>query len=247
MRKVAARRVVLANGRDGLGGPYTPDLFRGLDPRFVMHSLGDIDFCSAARQDRRRHRRRRDRCDSAAEALEHGAARAAMLVRRADVPRINKGMGIGSAGFWVGFHSLADAQKWRDRELHRRPGGAAAAQLDAALSRAAQELFHSGALRAARRRSPRRPRAARHHARQACIRLPHSGDRPRGGLEPAAGIRGAQAARPALARSFHARGARRLRAGGPSLSRRRTSSFSNASRRRALGEPHPLLQLCGLL
>ena len=42
-------------------------------------------------------------CDSAAEALEHGAARAAMLVRRADVPRINKDMGIGSAGFWVGF------------------------------------------------------------------------------------------------------------------------------------------------
>src|SRR6476646_523871 len=38
-RKVAARRVVLANGRDGLGGAYTPEIFRGLDPRFVMHSL----------------------------------------------------------------------------------------------------------------------------------------------------------------------------------------------------------------
>ena len=35
-----------------------------------------------------------------------------MLVRRADVPRINKNMGIGSAGFWQGFYSLADAQKW---------------------------------------------------------------------------------------------------------------------------------------
>ena len=34
-RKVAARRVVLANGRDGLGGPYTPEMFRGLDPRYV--------------------------------------------------------------------------------------------------------------------------------------------------------------------------------------------------------------------
>ena len=28
------------------------------------------------------------------------------------MPRINKGMGIGSAGFWVGFHALTDAQKW---------------------------------------------------------------------------------------------------------------------------------------
>jgi cation diffusion facilitator CzcD-associated flavoprotein CzcO len=33
-------------------------------------------------------------------------------VRRADVPRINKNMGIGSAGFWQGFYSLTDAQKW---------------------------------------------------------------------------------------------------------------------------------------
>ena len=36
-----------------------------------------------------------------------------MLVRRPDVPRINKGMGIGSAGFWVGFSHLTHAQKWQ--------------------------------------------------------------------------------------------------------------------------------------
>jgi cation diffusion facilitator CzcD-associated flavoprotein CzcO len=35
------------------------------------------------------------------------------MIRRGDMPRINKGMGIGSAGFWVGFHSLTDAQKWQ--------------------------------------------------------------------------------------------------------------------------------------
>jgi len=35
-----------------------------------------------------------------------------MLVRRADVPRINKSMGIGSAGFWNGFYHLTDAQKF---------------------------------------------------------------------------------------------------------------------------------------
>src|SRR3954471_9506376 len=38
-RKVAARRVVLATGRDGLGGPYTPNMFRGLDRRYVIHSM----------------------------------------------------------------------------------------------------------------------------------------------------------------------------------------------------------------
>lgn len=111
-RKAAARRVVLANGRDGLGGPYTPDIFRGLDPRFVLHSLGDIDFAEMRGKSVGVIGAGSTACDCAAEALEHGAAHAAMLVRRADVPRINKNMGIGSAGFWQGFYSLTDAQKW---------------------------------------------------------------------------------------------------------------------------------------
>jgi cation diffusion facilitator CzcD-associated flavoprotein CzcO len=110
-RKVAARRVVLANGRDGLGGPYTPEIFRGLDPRYVMHSLGEIDFSALRGKMIGLIGAGSTACDCAAEALEHGAAHAAMLVRRADVPRINKNMGIGSAGFWQGFYSLTDAQK----------------------------------------------------------------------------------------------------------------------------------------
>src|SRR4051795_3959667 len=111
-REVAARRVVLANGGDGLGGPYTPEIFRGLDPRFVMHSLGDIDFAALRGKSVGIIGAGSTACDCAAEALEHGAAHAAMLVRRTDVPRINKNMGIGSAGFWQGFYSLTDAQKW---------------------------------------------------------------------------------------------------------------------------------------
>jgi cation diffusion facilitator CzcD-associated flavoprotein CzcO len=112
-RKVGARRVVLANGRDGLGGHYTPEIFRGLDPHFVMHSLGEIDFSRLRGKTVGVIGAGSTACDCAAEALEHGAARAAMLVRRADVPRINKNMGIGSAGFWQGFYSLTDAQKWQ--------------------------------------------------------------------------------------------------------------------------------------
>ena len=111
-RKVAARRVVLANGRDGLGGPYTPAMFRGLDPRFVRHSVDDIDFEALRGKFVGVVGAGASAVDNAAEALEHGAARVAMLLRRPDVPRINKGMGIGSAGFWVGFHGLTNAQKW---------------------------------------------------------------------------------------------------------------------------------------
>ena len=112
IRKIAARRVVLANGRDGLGGPYTPEMFRRLDERYVRHSVDDIDFAALRGKVVGVIGAGASAVDNAAEALEHGAARVAMLVRRPDVPRINKGMGIGSAGFWVGFHSLTDAQKW---------------------------------------------------------------------------------------------------------------------------------------
>jgi FAD-dependent urate hydroxylase len=110
-RTLAARRVVLATGRDGLGGPYTPKMFRGLDPRYVRHSLHAIDFSGLRGKTVGVLGAGSTAVDCAAEALEAGAARVALLVRRADVPRINKNMGIGSAGFWAGFRDLADAQK----------------------------------------------------------------------------------------------------------------------------------------
>jgi FAD-dependent urate hydroxylase len=112
IRKVAARRVVLANGREGLGGAFVPEMFRGLDKRYVRHSIEDIDFDALRGKTVGVIGAGASGVDNAAEALEHGAARVAMLLRRPDVPRINKGMGIGSAGFWVGFHALTHAQKW---------------------------------------------------------------------------------------------------------------------------------------
>jgi FAD-dependent urate hydroxylase len=112
IRKVAACRVVLANGRDGLGGPYVPDVFRGLDRRFWAHSSHAIDFASLRGKTVAVIGAGSSAVDNAAEALEAGAARVAMLMRRDDVPRINKNMGIGSAGFWIGFHRLTPAQRW---------------------------------------------------------------------------------------------------------------------------------------
>ena len=87
-----------------------------------------------------------------------------MLVRRADVPRINKGMGIGSAGFWVGFHALTHAQKWSivnyiDEQAVPPPR-------DSMLRVTRHKNFsHHPALRADRGADRGRPRAARHHAR----------------------------------------------------------------------------------
>lgn len=109
---LAARRVILATGRDGLGGPFVPDLFRGLGRNVCVHSSDDIDFRALEGKSVGVVGAGASAVDNAAEALEHGAARVAMLVRKPEVPRVNRGMGIGSPGMWHGFHDLSPEQRW---------------------------------------------------------------------------------------------------------------------------------------
>ena len=112
VRHVAARRVILANGRDGLGGAIVPELFRPLSPAVCAHSSDDIDFAALKGKVVGVVGAGASAVDNAAEALEHGAARVAMLVRRAEVVRVNRGMGIGSPGMWHGFHDLPPERRW---------------------------------------------------------------------------------------------------------------------------------------
>lgn len=110
---MTARHVVLATGRDGLGGTYVPPITQGLDRAFWAHSADAIDFEAL--------RGRRvavigagaSAMDNAAVALETGAARVDLFIRRTDIPRINKFTGIGSQGVIHGFAGLSDDWKWR--------------------------------------------------------------------------------------------------------------------------------------
>ena len=111
-RRVAARRVILANGRDGLGGAFVPSVFRHLSVARCAHSSDAIDFSSLAGRTVGVIGAGASAVDNAAEALEHGAAHVALLVRRGQVPRINRGMGIGSPGMYHGFYQLAPEQRW---------------------------------------------------------------------------------------------------------------------------------------
>ncbi len=111
--RVLARHLVLASGRDGLGGPYVPPVADGVDRRFWAHSADAIDFAAL------RGRRvgvvgaSASAMDNAATALEAGAARMDLFIRRADIPRVNKFTGIGSPGTILGFGGLPDEWKWR--------------------------------------------------------------------------------------------------------------------------------------
>jgi cation diffusion facilitator CzcD-associated flavoprotein CzcO len=110
-----ARHVVLATGRAGLGGPWVPAWAQRLPRGRWAHSSDEFDYAQLRGLRVGVVGAGASAMDSAATALEEGAQRVHLLVRRADIPRINKGKGAGSPGFVHGHARLPDAAKWRIR------------------------------------------------------------------------------------------------------------------------------------
>ncbi|QCR38427.1 NAD(P)-binding domain-containing protein [Nissabacter sp. SGAir0207] len=107
-----ARRVVLANGRDGLGGPWVPAWAHDLPAGRWAHSADEIDFAALRGKRLAVIGAGASAMDNAATALEQGAGSVSMLIRRADLPRVNKFTGIASQGVVHGFAALSDEWKW---------------------------------------------------------------------------------------------------------------------------------------
>ncbi|MFM0739646.1 NAD(P)/FAD-dependent oxidoreductase [Paraburkholderia xenovorans] len=110
---VLARHVVLATGREGLGGPFIPGLARHLPAHLRAHSSDAIDFAALRGKRVGVVGASASAFDNAASALEAGAGRVDLFVRRAALPRVNKLTGIGSPGLVHGFAGLPDDWKWR--------------------------------------------------------------------------------------------------------------------------------------
>ena len=110
---ILARKVIMATGRDGTGIPNIPSFVDGLPKSCWAHSSEDIDF--SALKDKRVLvvGVGASAVDNSAEALEAGAAEVRHLIRRKEMPTINKMMGIGSFGFLSGFPELPDEWRWR--------------------------------------------------------------------------------------------------------------------------------------
>jgi cation diffusion facilitator CzcD-associated flavoprotein CzcO len=111
--RVLTRRLVLATGRSGLGGFAVPAFLSGVDRKYWAHSADDIDFEQLKGKRVAVIGAGASSMDNAATALETGAGTVDMLIRRKEMPRINKMTGIGSQGVVHGVHLLPDAWKWR--------------------------------------------------------------------------------------------------------------------------------------
>jgi len=111
--RVLTRRLVLATGRSGLGGTYVPDMLTAVDRRFWAHSADEIDFAALNGRRVAVIGAGASAMDNAATALEAGAGQVDLLIRRREMPRINKMTGIGSYGVVQGMHLLPDAWKWK--------------------------------------------------------------------------------------------------------------------------------------
>lgn len=108
-----ARHLVLATGRSGLGAGDVPQFMQGVNRRFWAHTSDDIDFAALKGKRIAVIGAGASAMDNAATALEHDAASLAMLIRRPDMPRINKMTGIGNQGVVHGMRYLPDAWKWK--------------------------------------------------------------------------------------------------------------------------------------
>lgn len=112
-RVLHARRVVLATGRGGAGGNRVPGFIdRSLWPDRAAHGNEPIDFAALAGKCIAVLGGSASAWDNAATALERGAARVDMYIRRSALPQINKGRGSANPGFFHGWSGLDLPERW---------------------------------------------------------------------------------------------------------------------------------------
>lgn len=111
--QILTRRLVLATGRSGLGGFAVPAFLKDIDRAYWAHSADSIDFDALKGKRVAVIGAGASSMDNAATALEAGAGAVDLLIRRKEMPRINKMTGIGSQGVVHGMHQLPDAWKWK--------------------------------------------------------------------------------------------------------------------------------------
>jgi cation diffusion facilitator CzcD-associated flavoprotein CzcO len=110
---IRARKLVLATGMDGMGGWTIPAPFDQLPAARVSHTSGPVDFDALAGKRVIVIGAGASAFDNLATALESGAARGIMLVRRPQMPRVNPFRWMEQSGFLGQLYAMPDATRWR--------------------------------------------------------------------------------------------------------------------------------------
>ena len=114
IKRVYARKIVLATGMEGSGGWRTgQDLVANLPSKLYANSTDDINFGRLAGKRVGILGGGAAAFDNAAAALEAGATRVDLCFRRADIPRVNPLLWTHFAGMLGHFRELTDLERWR--------------------------------------------------------------------------------------------------------------------------------------
>ncbi|MBK3801102.1 SidA/IucD/PvdA family monooxygenase [Azospirillum brasilense] len=112
-RTETARKLVLATGMDGSGGPFVPPVIADSLPRSLYaHTDDPIDFAALGGKVIGVLGAASSAFDTAATALEQGAAAVHLFCRNADLTRVTTVKGLSYAGALDHFHELPDADRW---------------------------------------------------------------------------------------------------------------------------------------
>lgn len=120
--EISTKKIVLATGRDGFGGSKFPHFIDKLPRECYAEANNQIDFSLL-----------RDKrvgiigggasgFDAAAAALEEGALHVDIILRRQELPYVNKAASLTYSGFFEGYYNLSDEKRWKLMELCTRKG-----------------------------------------------------------------------------------------------------------------------------
>ncbi len=113
-RVFRGRKVILATGIDGSGRWNVPDFVSKSLPRDrYAHSADDIDFAALKGKRVGVLGNGASAFDNAATALESGAARVDLCLRKPTFPRVNAHKWMEFAGFLGSYWTLSDIERWR--------------------------------------------------------------------------------------------------------------------------------------
>jgi FAD-dependent urate hydroxylase len=117
------RKIVLATGFAGYGGPYVPSvLCDSLLPRFHAHTEDAIDFSSLRGKVVGVVGAAASAFDAAGVALEAGAAEVHLFARRPAIASVPITRSRGYPGAYDNYHALPDATRWEQAVRFRRYG-----------------------------------------------------------------------------------------------------------------------------